>query len=150
MAQNALQDVLVTFHFALDVSGAVQGTFAEVSGLGSENEVVENKVSMGAGAKDVIKKIPGRLKYNDVTLKRGITDNMDMWNWRKMIEKGDVVSARKNATITMYDTLGKAIARWNLTNAWPSKISGPSIKADSSEMGVEELTITFEDYEREM
>jgi hypothetical protein len=33
-------DPLVGFHFQLDLGGVVAGYFTEISGLGSENEVV--------------------------------------------------------------------------------------------------------------
>jgi phage tail-like protein len=95
-----------------------------------------------------LKKLPGTLKWNDITLKQGLTDNMDMWKWRKMVEEGDVVKARANGSITMMDTTGKPVAKWTLLNCWPSKLSGPAGKADGNEVAVQELTLTHEGYER--
>jgi phage tail-like protein len=141
------EDPLIGYSFALDLSGKATGYFTEVSGIGSETEIVEQKVTDPAGH-DVIKKIPGRLKFTDITLKRGITSSMDFYQWRKAVEDGQIASARINATITMYNQLGTAVARWNLTNAWPAKITGPSINAGSSEVGIEELTVTYDYLER--
>jgi phage tail-like protein len=141
-------DPLVGFSFSLDISGAVAGFFTEVSGLSSETEVVEHKITDPSG-RDIIQKIPGRTKYGDITLKRGITATMDMWTWRKQVEDGNVGGARKNATITMYDQSLTPIAKWNLTNVWPTKISGPSMQSDGNNFGVEELTITHEMMVRE-
>jgi phage tail-like protein len=141
------EDPLIGYSFAVDLSGKAVGYFTEVSGIGSESEVAEQKVTDPSG-RDVIKKIPGRLKFTDITLKRGITSNMDFYNWRKAVEDGQIQAARVNATITMYNVMGAAVARWNLTNAWPTKISGPSINAGSSEVGIEELTITYDYMER--
>jgi len=140
------EDPLIGYSFALDLSGKATGYFTEVSGIGSETEIVEQKVTDPAGH-DVIKKIPGRLKFTDITLKRGITSSMDFYQWRKAVEDGQIASARINATITMYNQLGTAVAR-NLTNAWPAKITGPSINAGSSEVGIEELTVTYDYLER--
>lgn len=140
-------DPLVTYHFMLDVQGTVKGFFTEISGLGSESEVVEHKVVDGKGH-DSIKKIPGRLKFTDVTLKRGITDVMDFWKWRQLVVEGKIKDARKNATIFMTDTEGNPVAEWTLTNAWPSKVQGPQAQAESSTAGMEELTITYEYLER--
>jgi phage tail-like protein len=89
-------------------------------------------------------KIPGRLKWENIVLKRGITSNMDVWDWRKMVEDGDVKSARKNGTITMYDQTLSPVAQWNFESAWPVKVTGPSVKSDSTELGVEELTLAHE------
>ncbi len=88
------------------------------------------------------------MKWNDITLKQGITDNMDMWKWRKLVEEGKVNDARANGSIVMYDTAGQAIARWNLVNCWPSKLSGPAGKADGNEIAVQEMTLAHEGYER--
>ena len=143
----ATSDPLVSAWFSLEFQGAVVGAFRECTGLGSENDVVEYKAS-GPKGELVIKKIPGRLKWNNITLKRGITDQMDMWKWRKLVEQGNIDSARKNGTITMYNTQNIAVAKWNFVNAWPSKLSGPDGNAGSTEAGIEELEITHEGYER--
>jgi phage tail-like protein len=88
--------------------------------------------------------MPGRLKWENVTLKRGITDAMDIWDWRKMVEDGDVESARANGSIVMFDQHLSEVARWNFENAWPVKVSGPQVKSDSNEIGIEELSIAHE------
>ena len=137
------RDPLVGFHYGIEVQGVVSGYFTECSGIGSENELIEHKVVDDKG-RESIQKIPGRLKWQDVTLKRGITSNTDIWDWRDQIVQGKVDDARKNGSIVMFDQAGDEVARWNFENAWPLKVSGPSMKADSNEFGIEELVITHE------
>jgi phage tail-like protein len=141
------EDPLVGFHFAVDIQGQVTGYFTECSGLGSEQEVIEHKVVNEAGV-EVVMKVPGRLKWENITLKRGITSNMDIWTWRKMVEDGDVAGARSDGSIIMYNQSLTEVARWNFNQAWPVKVTGPSVKADSNEIGVEELTMAHEYIER--
>jgi phage tail-like protein len=136
------EDPLVGFHFKLDIQGKVEGYFTEVSGVGSETEVVEHKV-VKEGV-EVVMKIPGRLKWENIVLKRGITSNMDAWTWRKQVEEGDVAGARSDGMIIMYDQTLSPVAQWEFSNGWPVKITGPSIKSDGNEIGVEELTIAHE------
>ncbi len=138
---------LVGFHFAIDLSGVITGYFTECGGLGSEHEVIEHKVVNEKGVEVVIK-LPGRLKWENITLKRGITKNMDIWEWRKEVENGNVEKVRKNGSVIMYDQDLKEVARWNFTRAWPVKVSGPQPKSDSNEIGIEELTIAHENIER--
>ncbi len=138
---------LVGFHYAIDLSGVITGYFTECGGLGSEHEVVEHKVVNEKGVEVVIK-LPGRLKWENITLKRGITKNMDIWKWRKEVENGNVEKVRKNGSVVMYDQDLKEVARWNFTRAWPVKGSGPQPKSDSNEIGIEELTIAHEHIER--
>jgi phage tail-like protein len=141
------KDPLVSAWFGLEFQGVVTGAFRECTGLGSENEVVEYKAS-GPKGEQVIKKVPGRLKWNNITLKRGITDSMDMWKWRKLVEEGKISEARKNGTVTMFNQQNQPIAKWDFVNAWPSKLSGPGANAANNEVAVEELEITHEGYER--
>ena len=134
------EDPLVGCQFSLEIQGVIKGYFTEVSGLGSEHDIVEHKVVDESGH-DMVMKIPGRLKWSDITLKRGITSSMDVWDWRKQVEDGDVQGARKNGSVVMYDQSYSQIARWNFSNAWPSKVSGPSLNAQNNEFGIEEMVI---------
>lgn len=142
------EDPLVGFHFGVDIQGAVKGYFTECSGLGSEHEKIEHKVVTEKG-QEVVVVIPGRLKWGDITLKRGITSSMDIWEWRKKVEDGDVEGARKDGSIVMFDHKLKEVARWNFRRAWPLKVTGPAVKSDSNEIGIEELTIVHEYIKRE-
>jgi phage tail-like protein len=142
-------DPVIGFSFALEVQGKVTGYFTEIGGLGSETEVVEHKVVDPQGH-DLIQKIPGRKKYTDMTLKRGVTALKDIWDWRKMVEDGNIVGARAHGTVTMFDQSLQPVAKWSFTNGWPTKVSGPSISSDSNAFGVEEVTICFETMTREL
>src|SRR5437773_7074527 len=97
---DANKDPLIAFHYAVEIQGVVTGYFKECSGLGSEHDIVEHKVVDSKG-KELIQKIPGRMKWENINLKRGITDNMDIWKWRKQVEDGKVDSARKNGSVIM-------------------------------------------------
>ena len=138
---------LVGFHFAIDISGVITGYFTECGGLGSEHEVIEHKVVTEKGT-EVVLKIPGRLKWENITLKRGITKNMDIWKWRKEVESGKVDSARRDGSVVMFDQQLTEVARWNFLRAWPVKVTGPQPKSYSNEIGIEELTIAHEFIER--
>jgi len=137
-------DPLVVHQFYLSIGNHVQDmVFRECSGIGSESEVIEYKAS-GKSDYNTIAAIPGRLKWQKISLKRGITDSMDAWTWRKLVEDGNVSDARANGTIIMVAQDGTAIAEWEFINAWPTKISGPSFNSGSNEVGVEELEIVHE------
>jgi len=94
-------DPLVVHQFYLSIGNHVQDmVFRECSGIGSESEVIEYKAS-GKSDYNTIAAIPGRLKWQKISLKRGITDSMDAWTWRKLVEDGNVSDARANGTIIM-------------------------------------------------
>lgn len=140
-------DPVVAFRYGLEVSGKLSGYFTNVSGIGSESEVITHKIVDEHG-KPVIRQIPGRLTWTPITLKRGVTDMMDVWEWRQMVVDGKIDDARVNASIIAYSQDGQEVARWNLENAWPSKVSGPEMDAGSTNYLVEEITIVHEGLER--
>ena len=136
-------DPLASFHYGIEIKGVINGFFTECTGLGSEHEVIKHKVIDEKGH-ETLMKVPGRMKWENVVLKRGITQNMDIWDWRKKVEDGNVKDARMNGSVIMFDSTLKEVARWNFENAWPVKVTGPKVKSDDNEIGVEELTIVHE------
>ena len=141
-------DPLVGFQFSLDLGDDITGYFTEVSGIGSENAVVTHKV-VNTLAKEVTLQVPGRIEWGEITLKRGLTTNFDFWTWRETVITGDTEGARKDISITMYDRNYTAVVTWDITNAWPSKLSGPTIASDSNDFAIEELTIVHEGLTRQ-
>jgi len=142
------KDPLANFHFYVDIESVFAGTFREVSGLGSENPVIEY---WHAGQKGETRwlKMPGRLKVNDLTFKTGtIDDTMALHKWRKEIEDGNVDKNRKNGSIWMFNQANEPVAKCDFTDAWPIKISGPTLNAGANETAVEEITLAIETLHR--
>ena len=140
-------DPLVGFTFGLEIDQVSMGFFTECSGLGSSNEVIDHKVVDKSGH-EMVQKIPGRLAWEDISLKRGITGDLGIWKWREDVEKGIMKNARRHGSIIMYDRNYEEIARWNFENGWPSKVTGPSLNAGSNDIGIEEMTIVHEGIDR--
>jgi phage tail-like protein len=137
----------VSAWFGVKFDGGVTGAFRECSGLDGDVAMVEYKASATDG-KMVHIKVPGRPGSHDITLKRGVTDSMEFWNWFQKVEDGNMGDARKNGTITLFSPAGKPVAKFDFTAAWPTKIAGPSFNAATNEIAIEELTITHTGYIR--
>ena len=148
MALGQRRDPLGSMRFFVDIGNVITGSFRECGGLGSETELIESKEALKGGFTIYIK-TPGALKWENISLKRGITNSMEIWEWRKEVEQGNVEGARMNGSIIMYDSEGQQSARWNFIRGWPQKVSGPSFNATSNEIGVEELVIVHEGLVRE-
>ncbi len=142
------EDPLVAFKFGLEIEGKLSGLFTTVGGIGSETEVVTQKVVSPATGETVIQQIPGRLTWTPVTLKRGVTSSMDIWEWRQAVVQGDIDGARTNCSIIAYSQDNTEIARWNFENAWPSKVVGPAMDSGSTTYMMEDVTIVHEGVER--
>jgi phage tail-like protein len=142
-------DPYVNCYFKVSFGNHIKNAyFTEVSGISREFEITEHKIVTHKG-QEVVRKLPGRTKWGDITLKRGLTSEMDVYKWRAMVEQGKVTDARTNGTIYMlHMSTDEVLAQWDLTAAWPSKINGPSFKSDANDAATEELTVVYEDIER--
>ena len=143
----AERDPLIGAHFALDVDGVVSAFFSEASGFNNNSEVITHQAVDDQG-RSVIQKIPGDLTWDDITLRRGITDSKALWDWRQMVIDGDVEGARANGSVIMYNNAQEEVARFNFVNGWPSGWKGPDVSSDDQSVAIEEITIAHERLER--
>ena len=119
LSPGFLEDPLVGFFFLFE-AGLFSAFFNELEDLGTQNEIIEHKIVVGD--QEIIQKLPGPLEYYNLILRRGLTSNMDAYDWRKLVEDGDINSARVNAVLTMLDQESSPVASWNLIDCWPSAL----------------------------
>ena len=132
-------DPLGAYNFLVEINGVNVASFSEVSGLESEIEVVEYR----AGSEPShVRKLPGLRKYANITLKRGVIQSDDLWQWHKEALDGKV-ERRSGSIILLEDNREEAI-RWNFYKAWPSKYEGPVLHAMSNAVAIETLTLACE------
>src|SRR3954469_6638280 len=96
------------FKFRVQIEGINKMGFREVTGLDAATDPVDYRDGDG----DSISKLAGLKKFSNITLKRGITDDQDLWKWRKQVMDGKIASARKNGQIILLDDEGKEAAEW--------------------------------------
>jgi phage tail-like protein len=138
-----------SYYFMLNLGGAeAAGYFKECSGLTSESQVVEH-IASDANGKSIVQKFPGQLKWSNLTFKRGIDNQMQLWQWRKDVVDGKIASSRKDGTIQVVDWEGNAVMTFKFVRAWPCRYSAPGLNAGSNEILVEELELAHEGFERE-
>lgn len=130
-------------NFLVEIDGITRAGFQECSGLDSSQDPVEYREGNEGPTK---RKIPGMVKYSNLTLKRGITDDVELWEWRKKATKGTV--ERKNGSIILLSETGEEKIRWNFREAWPSKWAGPTFNATGGEIAIEQLEISHEGMEK--
>jgi phage tail-like protein len=135
-------DPLINFQFRLELNG-MTGYFTEVTGILSESPVATHKV-VNEAAKEAVIHVQGRVDGDQMTFKRGLTTNVEFWAWRDLVVQGQTQEARVDGSVVMFNRGYEEVRRWNFINAWPSKISGPTIAADSNDLAIEELTIVHE------
>jgi phage tail-like protein len=140
-----MPDLLRSFVFALESSlgGVEVGTFRKCSGVESETEIIEYKEATKDG-KILIRKVPGSMKWGDITLERRIDSSRALWEWRKQVLDGDIDTARRHGSIVIKDSQMTEVARWNFENGWVSKWTGADLDAGSNEIATEKVVICHE------
>jgi phage tail-like protein len=130
--------------FALEIDGVELARFTGCSGLSYTTEVVEYQDTLAG--KVIIRKRPGRTKYDDIVLKRGLSADRKLTDWHQKVLDGSV--ERQNGSVVIYDAGDTEVDRWNFERGWPSKWSASDLDAGSDDVMIEELTITHEYMER--
>ena len=136
-------DPYKNFQFRVEIDGIQQAGFSECSGLGSEIAVIEYREGGEFGSR----KLPGRVSYHDITLRSGVTNSRELYDWHLAGLQGQV--DRRNATIVLLDDSRNEVVRWKIFNAWVRKWEGPEFNAKGNDVALESLTLTCESIERD-
>ena len=130
--------------YELTVDGHSIGLFSDLEGIvsGYERDELETAGHSRKGKGKGAFNLPGKRTPPAVTLKRGMSRNIEMSAWHELVLLGDVAAARKDVTLTMYDTSGDPIVRYHLTAAWPSKLEIGALSAGASQALYETVTLS--------
>ena len=139
-------DTGVGWSFGLDIDGIEIKEIQEVSGLKMEVDVIELKHNTPDG-KYINKKLPGRYKSGEITLTRGVTHDVKWHDWIKLVMQGEMLPARKNGTINIYDFMGTPVQSFKFLNGWAKSIEYGTLKAGDTSVLTEKLTIAHEGLE---
>lgn len=130
--------------FLVEVDGEPVGRFIEAQGLEVEVEVEPYEEG---GQNGFVHKLPGRMTWPNLVLKRGITETDNLLAWLNKSSGEGFTGAsntltRSTMALTLVAASGARLRSWNFEGAFPVKWTGPSFAADSDELAYEELEIT--------
>ena len=129
-----LPDPYTVFRFVVEINGTRVGGFSEVGGLEVRTEVDEYREG---GVNDYVHKIAKETRYPNLTLKRGITDSTELWDWHQQIVGGDI--RRQEIAVVLLDSLKQEKWRWVFHDAFPVKWNGTDLNATGSTVVVESI-----------
>jgi phage tail-like protein len=128
-------DKLGENHFVLEVMPKITiGAFREITGLQMEREILE----YAEGGSNTIHKLPGRVKYPNLVLKRGITEQDELMKW---FWQTQATPNRKDVTVKLVDSSTKLMRTWAFRQAYPVKWIGPNLNAGSDSPATEQLEL---------
>lgn len=108
--QNNIDWPLPKSYFTVNLgNGLGNVAFQEVSGLDSEAQVIEYRSGNKAAFSDI--KMPGIVKYGNVTLKKGIMPkSQHLFDWFSQIKMN--LGKRSTVTICLLDERGQPTMIW--------------------------------------
>jgi phage tail-like protein len=110
--------------------------FTECSGLSAK---VNFETYFEGGNNSQQKIFLGHTSFSEITLKRGVTDDLSFWTWFTA-----TTSRRRNIRILLFNQAGETRQCWSLIGAVPVSWQAPSLQADGSNVAIEELTLAIE------
>lgn len=143
MATGQRVDPYRNFSFLVEIDGITQAGFSDASGFGASTDPIEYREG---GETKTVRKLPGLTKYTNITLKWGLTDSRELYDWYKDVVNGKI--ERKSGSIILLDLEGNEAVRWNFFEAWPTKWDGPDFTAKGNDVAIETLELAHERVER--
>jgi phage tail-like protein len=146
------------FYVELTLDGSldpVDAYFMDCKGFKRTQEIVEvtevTAQSWGTAKSGhvVRSKIPGNVKTNNITLRRGLTKSPTLWQWFDSVQAGNWGKQRRNGSISIYDQAGIVQARFTFYRAWPTSYVLTDFNAGSNEIEIEEMELAVEAFVRD-
>ena len=140
---------LTSFNFAVEIypdgdsAPLAEAAFAECEGIELTMDV---KTIREGGANDRAFRVPGVVNYANLTLKRGVTGNLDLWEWvqRSTADPG----LRANAEVVVFQADGTTEAmRYQLHRCLPIKLKAPMLSAKDGQVAIEEFQLAYEKFD---
>lgn len=135
-------DPYAQFNFLIEIDGVSRASFTEASGLEISQEVIDYREGSEA---TVVRKLPGLKTFANIMLKRGWTQDAELWLWRKTTLDG--LTERRSGAIIVLDEAREEALRFNFREGWICKWEGPQLNSTTNEIAIESIEICHEGLE---
>lgn len=134
-----------TFNFLVNLREPGNGPalceagFAECDGL--EMNLAPKTIREGGNNGRMIH-LTGPISYGQISLKRGMTDDLDLWDWfeRSQTEPG----LRASGEVMMLGSDRQPVLQVDLSGCLPVKLKVPGLNAKDGQIAIEEMQLAYE------
>lgn len=145
-ADETIRYPFTSFNFAIEInvpdisSNVCNADFSECDGLEMTMDV---KTIREGGNNGTQIRLTGPMNFGQLTLKRGMTANFDLWDWFDAMLTN--VALRADAEVILFAGDGKTErVRFILKRCMPTKLKAPALNAKDGMVAIEELQLTYE------
>lgn len=119
--------------------------FAECNGI--EASMAPKTLQEGGNNREQVYLV-GPVTYAQLTLKRGMTDNLDLWRWFNAVSGLQSASgARAQVEVKVMKADGSVAVTYTLSRCLPVKIKAPGLVAKDAGLAIEELVLAYAKFE---
>ncbi len=147
------RDPYKNFKFRVSWDNQYVAGLSKMSALKRTTEVIEWRE---AGDPSIVRKMPGRTKFEDVTLERGLSHDRQFVEWANLVNspEGDgamsLKNYRKEVLIEVLNLQGNPVMRFKLHRAWVSEFQElPEMDANANAVAIQTLKISFEGWSQD-
>lgn len=137
---RARRDPYPSFNFRVEIDGIEDAGFREVLMPSATIDVIEYRE--GGEAACSIRKLPGRVHFDNLVLRRGLTESNSLFEWWRAVCEGG--QDRRNVVVTLLDAAGDVVKRFGFLRSLPARYEAPLLDASSSDVALETLELAFE------
>lgn len=134
------------FRVEIRISGrqVCQAEFADCDGL---EMTMQPKTIREGGANARPIHLAGPVAYGQLTLKRGMTANTDLWTWFDDVQQQPGLRADGDVVVVAPDR-ASSLVTFRLTNCMPVKLKGPALSGKDGQIAIEEMQLVYETLSR--
>ena len=138
-------DPYKNFKFRVKWDGKYVAGVSKCGGLKKTTEVVKHREG---GDPSTGRKSPGRMKYEAITLERGVTHDIDFEQWANKVwnfgsDPGAEVSLkdfRKDIVIELHNEAGQLVMAFKVYRCWPSEyVALGELSAAKNDVAIESI-----------
>lgn len=148
-------DPYKNFKFQVKWDGKYVAGVSKVSGLKRSTEVVEHREG---GDPSTSRKSPGRVKFDAITLDRGVTHDTEFEKWANKVwnfgsglgMETSLKDFRKDLILEVYNEAGQLAIAYKIFRCWVSEYQAlPDLDANANAIAIQHIKLENEGWERD-
>ncbi|KRW97918.1 phage tail protein [Paracoccus sp. MKU1] len=143
-------DPYKNFRFRVTWDGRVVAALSKMSAVKKTTEAIEWRVAADAG---IVRKMPGRTKFEPVTFEAGLTHDRQFLEWANQVNNpqgeaaNSLVNYRKSVRVEVLNMQGVPVMAFNLIRAWASEFQAlPEMDANANAVAIQTLKVEYENF----
>ena len=146
-------DPYKNFKFRVVLDGRPVAGLSKMGALKKMTEAIEWRE---AGDASVVRKLPGRTKFEAISMEAGLTHDTTFEEWANMVNNLDGSAAmslakyRKDISIEVLNMQGTPVLRFKVVRAWVSEYQAtPEMDASANAVAITSIKIEHEGFQRD-